>query len=92
MIAWDTNFLMRYLITDDDPKQTDIVITSLRREQNRNSPIFISLIVICETTWVLSSAYKIRRHNIIEILEGLLDDSNFEFESNSILHEAIRTQ
>ena len=89
MIAWDTNFLIRYLITDDDTKQTEVVLETLADQQKAGTPIFITQIVICESIWVLSGAYKIPKPQLIQILESLLADSNFHFENAAILPEAL---
>lgn len=32
VIAWDTNFLVRYLVSDDDPDQRALVVESARHE------------------------------------------------------------
>lgn len=70
MIGLDTNILVRYF-TFDDPSQTARaieVIDSLTSEE----PGFVSLVVIAELVWVLDSAYRLRKDEIINCLEMLL--------------------
>jgi predicted nucleic-acid-binding protein len=70
MIGLDTNVLVRYF-TFDDPAQTTRaieVMDSLTAEQ----PGFISLVVVAELVWVLDSAYKLTKSEIVGCLELLL--------------------
>jgi predicted nucleic-acid-binding protein len=89
MIAWDTNFLVRYLITDDDTGQSEIVFKVLAAEQSKSRPIYITLITLCETVWVLTKIYKFRKTQLIPVLANILEDSNFLLEGIDRFQKAL---
>lgn len=71
MIALDTNVLVRFLVEDDKPQSqraSRLIKSAIEREEQ----LFISDIVMCETVWVFSSAYRFSRAEILEALIELL--------------------
>lgn len=66
MRALDTNVVLRYLVTDDARQ-------SRRAQELIAQPSLLSLTVLLETGWVLSSRYRFSRAQIAEILSGLID-------------------
>jgi len=58
MKAWDTNVVIRHL-TEDDPQHLKIARKELTKSERRGEPIWVSLLVIIETAWVLSQ-YNLR--------------------------------
>ncbi len=71
MIALDTNVLVRFLVEDDE-NQSRLATRLIRGAIEREEQLFISDIVMCETVWVLSSAYSFSRVEILEALAALL--------------------
>lgn len=88
MKAWDTNVLVRHL-TEDDPQQVAIARAELARAQRRGEPIWIPLVIIIETAWVLS-AYELTQSEILSTLESLAADGRFQIEHGNLLSEAIQ--
>ena len=88
MKAWDTNVLIRHL-TEDDPEQLVIARAELAKSQRRGAPIWISLIVLIETAWVLS-AYDLKKSEILNVLDSVASDTRFELEHGDLLAEAIK--
>ena len=88
MIAFDTNYLIRYL-THDDPTQTKIVLEICRKSRVNKIPIYVSLMVICETEWVLRSLYSLSRKQISLAKEALSNDDTFEIGEPAVLNEAL---
>ena len=86
MIATDTNVLVRILV--DDPGQPDQV-ASARRLASREKQLFIAQIVIIELVWVLQSAYKFDKQEIIAVLEHLLHNQAFILQSEARFHQAL---
>jgi predicted nucleic-acid-binding protein len=81
VIGIDTNILVR-LITRDDEKQTQVALDYL---SNSSTPFVINHIVICELVWVLESAYKYDKKQIIKALECILKVKQFLIlEKNSV--------
>ena len=87
MKAWDTNVLVRHL-TEDDPRQLAIARAALNKAQRRGETIWIPLVIIVETAWVLS-AYDLSRSEILSVLESVAADARFQIEHGSLLTEAI---
>ena len=81
MIGIDTNILVR-IITRDDEKQSQIALDYV---SNSSTPFVINHIVICELVWVLESAYKYDKKQIIKALECILKVKQFLIlEKNSV--------
>ncbi len=70
MIGVDTNVLVRYIV-EDDPEQSPAAVAMIERALKREEPIFIPQIVLCELVWVLSFAYRFKRHAIVGFLQQL---------------------
>jgi predicted nucleic-acid-binding protein len=77
-VAVDTNVLIRYLV-NDDVKQADKVEERLRGA----TEIYISIHVLCELVWVLSSSHKYDRERIIAILRALEQQPGVTFDRAS---------
>ena len=81
VIGIDTNILVR-IITRDDEKQSQIALDYV---SNNSIPFVINHIVICELVWVLESAYKYDKKQIIKALECILKVKQFFIlEKNSV--------
>ena len=68
MKGLDTNVLVRYLV-QDDPEQGEIAASYIREIKASGETCFINNIVLCELAWVLRSAYKLSRDEIISTLD-----------------------
>lgn len=82
MKAWDTNLLVRHLVEDDDA-QLRLVRRELQRAEQRGATIWIADVTLVETFWVLQHGYGLKESAVIHVLDRLLDDSRFVFESRS---------
>ena len=88
MNALDTNILVRFLV-QDDVQQANKVIQLFTKAEQYNEPLFISLLVVLELIWVLQSAYKVSRQDILLAINDLLQMQVFEFENQSTLRDFI---
>lgn len=70
MIGIDTNVLVRYFV-QDDPAQSAIAIRFMR-SLSRETPGYITIVVLVELVWALSSGYKEKRDDIADVLQGIL--------------------
>ena len=75
----DTNVLVRFL-TRDDAAQFRRVREFLEARFAEGDPVFVSVIVLCETVWVLRSAYRTPRREVAGALERLLGASGLVIE------------
>ena len=88
MIALDTNVLIRFLVEDDEA-QSRRAIELIEGAVARDEQLFISDIVMCETVWVLSSAYRFSRAEIVDALSQLLRARLVVFSSADNLARAL---
>jgi predicted nucleic-acid-binding protein len=86
--ALDTNVLIRYLVADDavQARKAAAYIEGAEEEGER---ILISHIVLCETVWVLDSAYGYDKSEITGAIEKLLRSATFQFEAKDVLSGAF---
>jgi predicted nucleic-acid-binding protein len=84
VIALDTNVLVRFLVKDDE-EQTERARRVVERAFERGQAVYISEIVLCETVWVLRSAYRFPRLQIVGILGFLMRARQLAFPSRERL-------
>lgn len=89
MIAFDTNYLIRHIVQDDE-EQCAIVASILEQETREDRSIRIFDLVLVETSWVLQAVYDLNREAWAEILEELLEDSAFCFDDPTRLRRVIK--
>ena len=71
MIGLDTNIVVRYLAQDD--KTQSLAATRLiNTELSTDARGYISLVVLAETVWVMTSLYDADRSTVARTIEGLL--------------------
>jgi len=88
MIALDTNVLVRFLVRDD-AAQFERAQRLIRRESNAGEPVFISLLVLLETEWVLRSRYKLAKTEIRDTFDALLRAIDLNFEDEATIERAL---
>lgn len=86
MIGIDTNVLVRYL-TQDDPAQA--AFASRLIDKASAGGLFLSTIVMCETVWVLSDVYGVKRKELEDLLEKILLSEQFACENKDALWQAL---
>ncbi len=89
MITWDTNFLVRHVLADD-PVQFRVVQRVLAEADARGVAVFLPLIAIAETFWVLRSAYGLAAKPAASILSDVLRDERFVFEAREAVEQSVR--
>lgn len=88
MIGIDTNVLVRYL-TLDDAEQVERVDRLVQGALERDEPLHIDGIVLCETAWVLRTAYGLARGDVADALERILDTRQFAIEDRDSARQAL---
>ena len=88
MIGLDTNVLVRFLVRDD-PVQFARAQGLIRREVARRQSVFVSLLVLMETEWVLRSRYRYTKDRLVETLSRLLDSAEVRFEDEGSVERAL---
>lgn len=85
MIAIDTNILVRVFIDDESTAQ----IKSARQLVKNAKKIFLTQIVLVETTWVLLRAYKLTKEQVLFILQEIHENAAFILENEEQFNRAF---
>ena len=88
MIAVDTNVIVRFLVRDDE-KQSQAAYRRLKKAEVDRETLFVPLVVVLETIWVLESAYNKSRTDVIDSIEDMRRMPIFEFERDDVLHRVL---
>src|SRR5262245_25830641 len=83
MRAADTNVLVR-LITRDDPKQVESAQDFISKG------VWISHVVLAETSWVLQSVFKFSSEKIAFAIEMLLDHGQVTIQDADVVETALK--
>jgi predicted nucleic-acid-binding protein len=86
--ALDSNVLLRYIV-EDDPRQAAIAEGVLEKCRKANERLFITALVLCETSWVLDRVYRQSKEQIIEAIELLLGMDLLQFEHDRLVRRAF---
>jgi len=88
MLGLDTNVLVRYLVRDDEA-QFERVLRLFRRATAADEDLFVSLLVLQETEWVLRSRYQLSKSEIIATMSALLETMEIAFEDEPAVEETL---
>ncbi|MFA5057475.1 MAG: type II toxin-antitoxin system VapC family toxin [Opitutaceae bacterium] len=89
MIAIDTNLLVRHL-TQDDAAQAARVTRLFAEAAANDELVLLTDIVLCETSWVLTRFYGVKRADLVHALERMLADAQFAFQHRPEVEGALR--
>lgn len=82
MRAVDTNILVR-LITRDDPKQLAAAEAYVQKGA------WVSILVLAETSWVLTSVYELANDEIATVIEMLLKHETLTLQDAEVVSAAM---
>ncbi len=88
MKALDTNVLVRFLVKDD-AEQAQLVYILFKQAEKQKQQLFVPILVVLETIWVLQAVYHIEDHEILAALNDLLLMPVLLFETQPVLHAFI---
>lgn len=87
MQAVDTNVLVRILVTDDrEVEQVRLARHFAKKAKN----LFIPQIVQVELIWVLETAYKLDKSEILRVLDHLEENQAFQLQHEVAFSEALQ--
>jgi len=89
MIGLDTNVVVR-LLTQDDTDQLRRAKEAIGAQCSPDDPGWINCIVLVEVIWVLSSAYRYSRREIVVAIEKLLQVRELEIQYVDEAWEALQ--
>ncbi len=90
MIALDTNVIVRFLVRDDE-QQAQAVYARFKQAEVARETLFVPLLVVLETIWVLESVYDKSRQAILDSLEDLKGMPILKFEKEHVLQSLLTT-
>jgi len=88
MKALDTNVLVRFLVGDHE-QQAKAVYKRFKQAETKKEVLFIPILVILETIWVLESVYEVARKQILDSIDDLLMMPILEFEVQSLIRSFV---
>ncbi len=88
MKALDTNVLVRFLVRDEE-RQAKIIYRRFKQAESDKEVLFVPLLVVLETIWVLDSVYEISRQEILESINELLLMPILEFEAQPAIQSFV---
>lgn len=84
----DTNVLVRY-ITQDDPEQALAANAVVEECIRKRDLLVIHPVVLCELVWVLESAYRFGRDDIVMVLDHIIRTAQFDIVDKDIVWQAF---
>ena len=88
MKALDTNVLVRFLVKDDK-QQAQAVYRRFKQAEAKKEVLFIPVLVVLETVWVLESVYEVMRQEILDSIDQLLLMPILKFEVQSAVRSFV---
>ena len=88
MKALDTNVLVRFLVRDNE-KQAKSVYRKFKEAETNKEILFVPVLVVLETIWVLESVYGVTRQEILDSIDELLLMPILEFEVQSVIRNFV---
>ena len=88
MKALDTNVVIRFLVRDDE-QQAKTVYRIFKKTETDREVLYVPLLVLLETLWVLESVYKIPRQEILDSMNDLILMPILEFEAQPAIQSFI---
>ena len=88
MLGIDTNVLVRFLVRDDET-QFEKARRLIQREVGAGEGVFVSLLVLLETEWVLRSRYRLQKAEIMKAISEMLDTAEIRFEDEPAIEETL---
>lgn len=89
MIGLDTNVLVRYIV-QDHPEQSAAAARLIEGHCTAQAPGYLSVLVLVELAWVLTSAYGFEKAAVLLVMRQLLRTVEFAIEDRDTVHAALR--
>ena len=90
MIAVDANVLVRFLVSESGAQDQVVAArAALHHAGQTNERVFIPLVTLVETVWVLRRSYRQPKAIIVSLLERLLDSGAMLIEEGELVQAAV---
>lgn len=88
MTGIDTNVLVRY-ITRDHPEQYKAAKRHLESRCTQEDPGYVTVIVLCELAWVLTSAYDAEQEEVARVIDQVLRTRQLQVQHRDQVRAAL---
>lgn len=88
MIGLDTNVLVRYIV-QDDPRQAAAAVRLIEGRCTARSPGYVSVPVLVELVWVLTSGYRHGEALVVAVIRQILRTAEFTVEDRDVVLAAL---
>jgi predicted nucleic-acid-binding protein len=88
LLGIDTNVLVRLLV-QDDRAQSRRARELVQQAAGRGRVVWVSLLVMIETEWVLRSRYAFDKAATLQLIVSLLETRELTFEDEPAIEEAL---
>ncbi len=88
MIGVDTNVLVRLALDDGSP-EVQRARGFASDADAKGGTLFVNVVVLAETSWVLSRTYRASRAQILKLVMSLLENSAFELQHTGVVRVAV---
>ena len=89
MIGLDTNVLVRYIV-QDDPGQSATAERLIEGRCTAQASGYVSVLVLVELVWVLTSAYGYEKAAVIPVIRQFLRTAELAVEDHQTVWAALR--
>lgn len=88
MTGLDTNVLVRYVV-QDNPEQAEAAERLIEGRCTRESPGFVSGLVLAELVWVLRGAYGYEKDVVVSVLRQILQTAELVVDDPALAWAAL---
>lgn len=85
----DTNVLVRYYVSDETDPATERQRALARDLIDSGEPLAVCRTVVLELEWVLRGYYRLRRPQVLAVLQHLLALPQVRFDDRRVLQQAV---
>src|SRR5262249_28465682 len=73
----------------DDKRQAERVDVALQTAADEGESVMLCNIVLVESVWVLEEVYRLKKADVLLLLEKILSTAQFEVEDRDIVRQAV---
>lgn len=88
MIGIDTNILVRALVDDGPPSAQAAAARNVLQQQT----VFVSLVTLAETIWVLLRTYKCPKQDVAGVITALIESPDVLVQEQDTVEKALSDQ
>lgn len=84
----DTSVILRLLL-NDDPEKKNACEVLIKESKQKGIVLYVMPIAIMETVWVLERVFKLKREDIRDLVQAILNTPELKIEESDVFDKAI---